>query len=336
MGRAMLFLLALPVLAQHPAVANRPSLQARFLSKAAATQVLTGDDYFKDLQVAELRAKTGLPLGDATPAQARIAAKAHYASEAQDFTPEEQRVLQGVLDRMAPAVVGKAPLMARTPFCFIKAGEGVEGGLPHTRGACIVLSPMVLRAMVMADERGARVQLDQFASDLLVHEQTHVLEREHPEVFAPLFTEVFGFRRLTSLPDDAWLKARRVVNPDGPDLAWAFPITENGNIRWIRPDLLLKTLDHPRMPQDFRMVAVDLKEQKGAFALALDPKGQPEVEDLASLPAYRSAFPNPDEFYHPNEIAADLLAAWITGHGDGDPSHPMRITFATWAIKALR
>ncbi|HET6329156.1 MAG TPA: hypothetical protein VFF76_00070 [Holophagaceae bacterium] len=333
MRRALLFLLALPILAQQAAVATRPALQTRFLGKEEAAKVLTADDYFQQLQVGELRAKTGLELKDATPDQARVAAKAHYAASTQDFSTEEQALLRGVLDRMAPQVAAKLPLMARTPFTFIKSDA--EGGLPHTRGACIILAPRLLGALVKAVQAGAQAQVDAFASSLLVHEQTHVLERQHPELFAQLFTEVFGFKRLTVVPDAPPLQAARVVNPDGPDLGWAFPVPNGATTRWIRPDLLLKTLDHPRMPQDFREVAVDLSLKDGAFTLMLDAEGQPKVEDLGAVTAYAAAFPQVDESFHPNEIAAELLAGWVTGQ-DKDAAGALRVRTVGWAEKALR
>lgn len=338
MRRALALLLALPILvqpiqAQQAAVASRPALQAVFLGKTEAAKILTSEDYFQNLQVGELRAKTGLELANATPDQARVAAKAHYAAGAQDFSPEEQALLRGVLDRVGAQVAEKLPLMARTPFTFIKADA--EGGLPHTRGACIVLAPRLLQALVDAMQHGAQAQVDPFVSSLLIHEQTHVLERQHPALFQQLFTEVFGFRRLTSVPDAPSIQALRVVNPDGPDLGWAFPIPDGTGTRWIRPDLQLKTLDHPRMPQDFLLVAVDLVEKDGAFSLALDAKGAPKVEDLEAIPAYKAAFPDLDESFHPNEIAAELLSAWVTGQ-DKDAAQPLRVRTAAWAAKALR
>ena len=328
--------LALPVLAQAPAqmapqAAPRPALQAQFLPRAEAAKVLVGDDYFHLLHTPELRAKTGLPLAGMTDDQARDAARAFYADSAKDFTPEERAGLQAILDHAAPEIAAKLPLMARTPFRFIKAG--VEGGLPHTRGACIVLAPRVVAALArIAAEQPAA--LDRAAS-LLVHEQTHVLEREHPEVFASLFTEIFGFRRLASVPDAPSLAERRVVNPDGPDLGWAFPIHDGPKVRWIRPDLQLAQLEHPRMPQDFQEVAVDLVETDGAFALDLDAGGQPKVENLQALKAYEDAFAGVGEDFHPHEIAAVLLSGWVTGTGSPAQA-PLQARTAAWAGQHLR
>lgn len=322
--------LALPLAAQVAAPA-RPALQAQFLSKAEAAKVLVADDYFHLLHTPELRAKTGLALAGMTDDQARAAAKAFYAASAGDFTPEERAGLQAILDHAAPEIAAKLPLMARTPFTFIKAG--VEGGLPHTRGTCIVLAPRVVAAL----SRIATLQpaaLDRAAS-LFVHEQTHVLERAHPEIFASLFTEVFGFRRLASTPDAPSLAERRVVNPDGPDLGWAFPIPDGTTVRWIRPDLQLAQLEHPRMPQDFQEVAVDLVEKDGAFALDLDAQGQPKIENLQALKAYEDAFAGVGEDFHPHEIAAVLLSGWVTG--TGSPAQAgLQARTAAWAGQHLR
>lgn len=334
MRRAIALLIALPVFAQVATPTQSvaaPAIQARFLSKADAAKVLVGEDYFGVLHAPELRAKTGLPLTGMTTEQARTAGKAFYAASPQDFTADEQAALQAILDHAAPAIAAKMPLMARTPFTFIKAG--IEGGLPHTRGACIVLAPRVVQSLTRFSKMGDKA-MDRVAS-LLVHEQTHVLEREHPALFAQLFTEVFGFRALASVPDSPWLAERRVVNPDGPGLGWAFPVPDNGHIRWIRPDLLIGELDHPRMPQDFQPIAVDLIEKDGAFALELDAKGQPKFEPLDGVAAYRQAFPGVDENFHPNEIAAVLFSGWVTGTGE-PAAQPLEAKVAAWAEKALR
>ena len=324
-------LLALPLAAQV-ATAPKPALQARFLGKEEAAKVLTADDYFGLLHTAELRAKTGLPLAGASAPEARAAAKAFYAASAQDFTAEEKAALQRLLDAAAPDVAEKAPLMARTPFAFIKAG--VEGGLPHTRGACIVLAPGVVQALVGVAARKDPALLLR-AAGLLVHEQTHILERQHPDLFAGLFTGVFGFRRLAAVPDAPELAEARVVNPDGPDLGWAFPIQDGPAVRWIRPDLRLGELEHPRMPQDFQEAAVDLVPEGSGFGLARDAQGHPKVEDLQQLKGYETAFAGVGEDFHPNEIAAVLISSWITGGGRPE-AQALQARTAAWAATALR
>jgi len=334
--------LLLPLAAQGPAL-TAPALlpQVRFLTVAEGRAALTeGSEsaYFDGLQLAELRAKTGTPLAGLSLAQGRSAARVTYADNVQAFTPTEMAMLRGVLQRLAPKLLERLPLMARSTFSYIKVGPGVEGGLPHTRGAHTVLSDLVLVPMVGLHRQGAFQVLDQFAAYLLVHEQAHVLERASPELFLSFYTQVLGFRRLDTLPDAPWIAERRVVNPDGPDLRWAFQVGAPGRTRWIRPDLILSTLEHPRMPQDFRKIAVKLVEREGALVVALDAQGQPLVEDLDAVKDYAAAFPNPDENYHPHEIVADLLGHHVTGSslGQGAREHPLRAQTGSWIRDHLR
>ena len=328
------FLIPALVCLTHPLQAAEPT---RCLSAAEARVALTeGPEaaYFDRLQIPEMRAKTGLPLVGLSLSEARAAARAHYAAATLDFTPEEQAMLQGIVQRMLPGLRAISPFLASRTFSFIKVKDTVEGGLPHTRGAHIVLGQGILGSFLQAQRHGALVMLDRFAASLFIHEQAHVFERLDAPRFQALFTEVFGFRRLSATPDHPWLAERRVINPDGPDLGWAFPVQLKGKATWIRPDLILGDLEHPRMPQDFRMVAVVLEEKGGTLSMALDDQGHPQVLDLAEVTGYANAFPNADEFYHPHEIAADLLATLVCGVPPREnPGHPLRAKTAAW-VKA--
>lgn len=317
---------ATPLTIRFPTVAQ---------GQAALTQGAEAG-YFDTLQLADLRAKTGLLLAGATLTEARVKARAKFAEEVVAFTPTEQAMLRAVLARLAPKLEADFPLMARTPFSFIKAGTGVEAGIPHTRGVHIVLSPLELDSMVWVYRLGWDTILDQMLAPLLVHEQTHVLQRAHPERFAPFYSDVLGFKRLNSVPDHPWLIERRVVNPDATDLRWAFRFTQAGQTRWIRPDILLKVVDRPRMVDDYRMVGVELIEQEGTMRVAVDAGGQPMTQDLKSIHAYRDQFPNPANIHHPSEVAADLIAGWVSGHPEGGAKHPLRAKIGPWVRANLQ
>ena len=70
--------------------------------------------------------------------------------------------------------------------------------LPHTRGDSIVLSDTIVTAIA---KQHATQAFDQPSGlwNLLVHEQTHVVQRRNPARFASLYTSAFGFRQV-SLP----------------------------------------------------------------------------------------------------------------------------------------
>jgi hypothetical protein len=308
-----------------------------FLSRAEASAALTGraaQSYYVGLQLAEMRAKTGLPLEDLSVDAARTAASTAYGAATQEFTDEERAALREAVESMQPVLSARAPLYARTPWCFIKVNATIEGGLPHTRGDCIVLAEGVLQALSKAHAKG---KFDQPSGvwTLLLHEQTHVLQRSHPALFAALYTDVFGFRQVKILPPD-WLHVRRVINPDAPVVEWIYPVGKGPTRHWILPDLELSELEHPRMPADFRPVAIGVHELEG-HGWAVDEPSLPILQtDLESVADYVDAFPVKGEAFHPNEIAAEMMAEIITGGHMQNPEHELWGRTKLWAGQALR
>jgi hypothetical protein len=323
-------------------VAWLPAVQAQdahihFQSREEARAELTEGaalDYFDRLQPGEMRAKTGLPLQNLSLAAARDQTRAAYGAAVEEFTPAEQDALRDAIVHMQPMLQTKAPLYARTPWSFIKVSNRIEGGLPHTRGNSIVLADAVLVAMTRAHSRQAFDQPSGFWN-LLLHEQTHVLQRHQPALFADLYTTSFGFRhvQVPSLPD--WVSQSRVVNPDAPEVDWAFSVDAGKAQRWYLPDILLATLEHPAMPADFRVVALPI-ELKAGDAVYLDQALPAHPVALDSLDAFVARFPLHDEMFHPNEIAAGLLAALLSGDGIRSPEHPLWERTRRWAEQALR
>jgi hypothetical protein len=233
---SLLMLFSLPVLGDGPAAT------IRFLSQSEAREALTtGAErrYYARLQLPEMRAKTGLALQNMTLEAAREQVREAYGARAEEFSADEQAALRDIVTALQPSLRTRAPLYARTPWVFIKVDATIEGGLPHTRGENIVLSDALLARVVQVRAKGASgapVSL----WNLLVHEQTHVLQRHHPELFANLYTQSLGFRQVALAPAPPWLIERNVVNPDAPrslpaafqdlsalpDFARAFPLQD--------------------------------------------------------------------------------------------------------------
>ena len=315
--------------------ASEPSIH--FLSRAEAVAALTGaeaQDYYGQLQVAELRAKTGLPLAGASVDAARAASSKAYGAATEDFADDERAALSDAVDSMQPVLAQRAPLYARTPWCFIKVKDTIEGGLPHTRSHCIVLADNVLRSIATAHAK-ARFDQPSRVWDLLLHEQTHILQRYHPELFAPLYTEVFGFRQAEITPPE-WLIVRRVVNPDAPRVEWIYALGQGGVRHWVLPDLELTELDHPKMPDNFKAVALGvhaIDDRHWALDDAAMPATQPDLETISE---YVDAFPVKGEAFHPNEIAAEMCAEIIMNANIQHPDHALWARTRDWADKALR
>ena len=333
---ALGFAAALPAAAAD--LAGAP--QVRFLSAAEAAAALTeGPDaeYFERMNLREIRARMQTPLEGMTTAEARTALRRFYAAQAQSFSDEEAAVVRGIVERMQSRLAARAPLHARTPWSFVKLSNQAEGGMPHTRGPHVVLPAAVVDAFARADRearKGRRLAPARFGEGLLVHEQTHVLQRAEPDRFEPLFTQVLGFVHLPEAPETAWLAQHLVQNPDAPDLAWAFPLERIGGKGWIMPATVLRDLPVPHLPQDFEIVAVPVTRKDGRWKVVGD-NDAPQMRPLSHVPGYDRFFPYPDEDFHPNEVAAVALSHWILQDDPRLERRPRIALLAAWARGAL-
>jgi len=102
---------------EAPAPAAAPP-SVRFLPRAEArTALTTGAErgYYARLQLAEMRAKTGLPLQNVTLETAREQVREAYGAEVEDFTADEQAALREAAAGLQSVLRANAPLYARTP-----------------------------------------------------------------------------------------------------------------------------------------------------------------------------------------------------------------------------
>lgn len=110
------------------------------------------------------------------------------------------------------------------------------------------------------------------------------------------------------LPEE--LIINQVANPDGLDCCWLFPLAQPG--RFVLPWLVFaESAMRRKMPQDFRMRAVPVVAEGYEFRVMRDAGGRVQTRDLAQIPEYTKAFPLTENFYHPNEVAADLFAQLV-------------------------
>jgi len=304
---------------------------------AAALADAPGDAYYARMGLLEIRARMKSALPGASLADARAAVRVYDAAAVLPFADEERAAIFALLARVQPVLAARAPLYARTPWSFVKLADQAEGGMPHTRGVHVVLPASAVDVLVglhrQARSAGPHAWPPRGA-DLLVHEQTHVLERLHPERFEPLFTDVFGFTRMAPAPTNAWLAAHRCVNPDGPDVAWAFALEKIGGSGWLMPDITLPDKAVPRMPQEFESVGVRVARGADGWRV-VERDGQPVRHDLDQVRGWHAHFPFPDEDFHPNEIAAVALSHWILRDVPDVDARPLMPALAEWARTGL-
>lgn len=321
---------------------TRPRTPARvaFLppEDGAAAFGQPGDAYYADMGLLEIRARMRSPLAGVSLADARQAVREYDAAAVLAFTEREKTAIQGVVDRMQASLEVAAPLYARTPWSFIKLDDRAEGGMPHTRGPHIVMPKSLAEGYAALHQEmleAGKLSVTSRGRNLLLHEQTHVLERADPALFEPLFTGVFGFTRMTPPPTTAWLDAHVCANPDGPDLAWAFALEQVGGRGWVMPYVTVPDVAVPRMPDDFQAIGVAVEKTAAGWKV-IERDGVPVRRALDAIPGYHAHFPFPDEDFHPNEIAAVTLAHLLVHDVADLDGRPLMAGVRAWAGTALR
>lgn len=314
--------------------------QVAFLSREDGAMALTrvgGDTYYADMHLLECRGRTQSTLPGLSVQEARIATRDYDAAAARTFTSEECHAISAVLGHVQRRLAARAPLYARTPWSFIKLAANAEGGMPHTRGPHIVMPDYMADAVVQIHRELAADAPSERAKrfvNVLVHEQTHVLERTRAALFEPLFTDVFGFSRMTPAPTTPWLDEHRFINPDGPDVAWAFALAAVGGQGWVMPDIVVPDVPIPRMPQDFDAIGIEVLQTPEGWKI-VEENGLPKRRHLDAIAGYDAHFPFPEEDFHPHEIAAVALSHWILQDVADIDSRALMPAIATWAKTAL-
>ena len=313
----------------------------RFLApdEAAHALVDAGDTYYADMQLREIRMRMNSALPGVSLADARGAVRDLDTGAALAFGAEERAAIEHVLAIAQPQLAVRAPLYARTPWSFIKLADRAEFGFPHTRGPHIVLPAGTVagivrrhRALLANDAASADRQP---GASLLVHEQTHVLQRAAPARFESLYADVMGFVHATPTPMTPWLDERVIRNPDAPDLGWVMPLDKlGGGADGVLPLLGMRDVEFPRLQTDFRALAVDVARSPTGWTVLQDG-GQPRLRDLARVPGYAAHLPFDEEPFHPNEIAAVTLSHWILQDVPNLMGRPRMAGVEAWARTAL-
>lgn len=266
------------------------------------------DPYFDQLQSMEMSAKTGSSISGQTLEEQRQQCRRRYQAGVREFSVEEKEALRWCVKKLYPALKQQYPLFAETPWSFLKVSGTIEGGLSHTRDKHIVFSERTCKRFAMLHQSAPERAALSFGS-LLVHEQMHVFQRVNPGFFDSLYTDIWGFIKAKEIESCPWLEKHHLVNPDGLDCCWVFPIQHRENTIYIWP--LLVFAEGPelkRMGRDFRMIAVELIKSDGHFRPKLADDDRPVFRNLFKVPEYRKVFPSTGNIYHPNEACASVFA----------------------------
>jgi hypothetical protein len=306
---------------------DAPEVRIRFLDAREAAAAVVDESmepYFSILEPAEMAAKTGAALtAEGLPAQ-RDECRRRYRAAVGEFTEAERSAISEGTRTIVAALRASYPLLVETPWSFLKIDSSIEGGMPHTRGPHIVVPAHFAQrfASLSVSSSASAPALRAMQLKTLVHEQVHVLQRARPALFEEFYTGTWGFVRAPGLPSCDALRKVQIVNPDGVDVGWAFPVKEGGAESYVQPLVILReAAGVPQMPRDFLMVGVALDRKEASFAPRLDADGKPSLRPLAEIASYRAAFGRVFANFHPHETFAEMFSA-MAMRDHLDPKRP--------------
>ena len=310
--------------AQEAAPQRSPAIE--FLAAEKGGNVIAGGDddvFFSKLFPREAATMTQVAPDEKSVEETRQFAREFFRKAVLEFNDDEQTALRLVTKRIFEQFGDDYPILVRRRWRFIKIRKDLCGGFSFTRGDCIVLSESTIGRIVESIEKQPRAT--QYAEGLLLHEQMHVLQRDSPDLFKPLYEDLLRFRaaKVTVHP---WIDQRQVTNPDGVSDDWVLNVpTENSKTQpfWIGTVLLSEKPIHT-MGRDFTGVAVALeKNDADTYVMALDDEGRPVFQPLNTLTAMTSRLPIRGGYDHPNEVAAYLFT--VITHGPVGRCQPARL-----------
>jgi hypothetical protein len=265
-----------------------------FASAAEGARILAGHDgFFEAMAPLEMRLRSA-GAGRVTSEELR----AQYRAGALEWNGAERRAWQASLDRLRPRLAAWSALLPERVL-LVRAGAGVEDGIPHTRANAILLP---------AGAGPARAAGRDF---MLAHEIFHLLSRAQAARHDSLYA-LIGFRPCRfALP--AELRARRITNPDAPEERHYVELA-GGRGAYVPLQLARPVAAPPPALAEslhFLLLRVDVAD--GICTARRHRGGGWELAAPAALPALFDVIgPNTDYLAHPEELMADNFALLLT------------------------
>jgi len=294
--------------------------------------------YFTRMERREMAAKTGAPLPLGPVEQQREECRRRYWSNVRAFTADEKDTLRMLVGKLYPALASDYPRLAALPWSFLKVSDRIEGGLPHTRGKHIVLAERVCRQMSVVRRVGrGNSGLASFL-ELLVHEQVHVLQRQEPALFEPLYVQVWKLEKASTIRSCPWLDQLQLLNPDAIDCPWIIPLEDAAGPRYVWPRVVLREgQELPHMPSDMQMLGIELQKRDDGYEVQVAPGGRPVFKPLDTFVELHQRWPLTSTWYHPHEVLADSLAAlFVRDHFPAEATGDRNKAVPETAIDPLR
>ena len=280
-----------------------PEANIDFLTKKSACHVLQNSKkYFEYLNKNDLEAREIIYYNASNinrPSTNSIIE--HYCDNVLEFTNDEKTKIKSVVNYIYRNISSKF-LSYFKNWRFAKFSNSIENGYPHTHGDVIFLSQKLVDNLT--EEYNTPLDIRNISNlvDTLIHENVHVLQRKYPKKFESLYSKYWHFKKVEDIKGiENYLDNYR-TNPDGMDLYYVFK-----NKLWL--GCIYKTNSKKRMDMVY-YYAVPVKKQSDNVFTFDETR---DVETLSSNKEFSEFFEGIyGNLYHPNELAAEALAKYLT------------------------
>lgn len=183
---------------------------------------------------------------------------------------------------------------------FIKINKKIENGLPHTRKDLIVLPESVFKNLNIYKQDNLVEKSIYHIGGLFIHEKVHILQKRYPKLFEDLYINYWNFVKVKRILNSDNLVKNTRTNPDGVDLKWVYKA--NNKYIW-----LLSVYNGEDSLFDVDYVGVYLEPvniNKSIFKIV-------GKEPLTNINSFISFFGIDSNYYHPNEISAEIFSNYF-------------------------
>lgn len=295
------------VIRKNPLVRSRIDLLQKVRGEKAILDE-SFEPWLSKMQLREIESFTGKSMIGKSLKEAKQAFCTEFKNGVIDFTPQEQKLLRMITNKIINTLSeNQLQLMAEHSWKFIKTKSDLCGGFAYTVGNCIVLSEKQTQFMTEHAEE-EQLLMEQIGK-LIVHEQTHVLQRTFADKFDKLYVGEWNFIK-SELSSTEEMTLNQVSNPDAPTPQWLIPDSKKTDIYYWPRVLFNRDVKAPKMGTDFIEYAYKVKYNKGDYKLIMK-KGEPEKVLLSELKDYTKSFAVTTGLDHPNEISAYLFGDYF-------------------------
>ena len=254
-----------------------------FIKKNNVKDIILKSDYFNNFTRIDLRLRN-----------IDINIKEYYFNKILDFSEQEKKALKWIIEQINI----KDSFMDKD-WNFVKFID-LENNFPHTHLKYIFLSQIQVDDIVYNYKKKSKISDMKYLVNTLIHEKVHVYQRIYPEKFNELY-QLWNFSKPSKIYNIEKFKNLVRNNPDSDKSYYVYSLNDTHILMNALYNKDAKNIGHTKY--------LGLYLDKVDNNTYINKKNI--VKQLKDIPEYNYLFGNISQnYYHPNEISAELIAAY--------------------------